>query len=67
MKQIRNSGRVCRVVDETVPEMFRDLNDAEIVKFREWADAQDAGTIINSIWHPIVQDRLFEGGKGVEQ
>jgi len=35
--------------------LFRDLNDQEVVEFKQWArDNYAIGSPINTVWHPVV-------------
>lgn len=67
MKTVEHSGQVCRVVDNTMLGMFRELDVEEACNFRAGADECPEGTIIKALWHPIYQDQLFINGKGVEE
>jgi hypothetical protein len=46
--------------------LFRDLNDQEVVEFKQWArDNYVIGSPINSVWHPVVVEecnRMNEKG-----
>jgi hypothetical protein len=38
--------------------MFRSLNDQEVLEFQKWADDNYVpGSLINELWHPVVQVR----------
>ena len=67
VKTIPHSGLYCNVVDDTSPILFEHLDKDEVIKCQAWADEQPEGTIIKSIWHPVVQDQLFINGRGVER
>lgn len=67
MKTVEHSGQTLRVCDATYLPMFKQVSEEEIGDYRHWADQQLEGTVINPLWHPIVQDQLFINGKGVEE
>lgn len=59
MKILRHSGKTCVVHEDTFAPMFKELDEVEVVAFEAWAKENSTEDII-PIFHPIVQNRLFE-------
>jgi hypothetical protein len=58
MKTMILNRKELKVLDATIPSMFKELDPIEEIEFRDWA-RKHLFDEVHAIYHPVIQDAML--------